>query len=81
MIEAGEAARTWQLVPRQPEGVPDDLLVHHSPDLKENLVDGDSGRPVIERALSFTHSHLCARIGQRARLGRGADTIILPRYR
>lgn len=47
-----------QLVASQTESVADDLLVEHAPDLEEDLVDGHSRGPVIERSLSFTHTHL-----------------------
>lgn len=49
---------TWQLVPGQPEGVTDDLFVHQATDLKNDLVDGHSGGPVVEGALALAHTHL-----------------------
>lgn len=53
---------TRQFVSGQTEGVANDLLVEHTPDLEENLVDGYSGGPVIKRSLSFTHTHLFSTI-------------------
>jgi len=50
---------TRQLVTGQTEGVPNNLLVEHTPDLKKDLVDGHSCGPVVEGSLSFTHTHLC----------------------
>lgn len=49
---------TWKLVSGQTEGITDDLFVHLSPDLEDDLVDGNSGRPMIERTLTLTHTHL-----------------------
>lgn len=60
-------SRTWQLVPSKPERIPDDLLVDEATNLKDNLVDGDSGRPMVERALALTHSHLSPQINHRQR--------------
>lgn len=48
--------QTRQLVPRQPESILDNLLVHVSLDLKQNLADVGPARPVVETTLSLTHT-------------------------
>lgn len=58
--ETFQTLHTWQLLPSKAKRILDDLLVEVSPDLKHNLVDRDSCRPMVETALSFTHSDLYA---------------------
>ena len=53
---------TRQLVARQTEGIPDDLLVYLAPELKKDLVDGDSRSPVIKAASTFPHTHLVSSV-------------------
>lgn len=53
-----QTLHTWQLLPSKAKRILDDLLVEVSPDLKHNLVDRDSCRPMVETTLSFTHSDL-----------------------
>lgn len=45
-----------QLVTRQPERIPDNLLVHIALDLKQDLAHGRPARPVVEAALTLTHT-------------------------
>lgn len=49
---------TWKLVPSQSKGISHNLLVDSALDLKQNLTDGHSRGPMVERAFTFTHSYL-----------------------
>lgn len=49
---------TRQLVARQAESVTYDSLVNLSSNLKQDLTDGHSTSPVVERTFTFTHTHL-----------------------
>lgn len=51
---------TRQFIPRQPKRILDNLLVQIALDLKQNLADRHSARPMIETALSLPHSALVA---------------------
>lgn len=59
MFMVRHSSRTWQLDPSKPEGIPHNLFVKVALDLENDLVDSNSGGPMIESTLSFTHSHLC----------------------
>lgn len=49
---------TWKLVACETEGISHDLLVDAAPDLEKDLADGHPRRPMIERTLTLTHTHL-----------------------
>lgn len=73
--------RTWELVASQPESVSNNLLVDSALDLKQDLADCHSCGPVVERTLSFTHSHLIQHLVCRSPLERFVKKKPVPRYR
>lgn len=52
------AERTRKLVSCQSEGLPGDLLVNVTPQLKNNPAHRKPDGPVVELSLSLTHTHL-----------------------